>query len=270
MATRVGAVAAGILLSAVLAAAYARGAWPLAFVLLVPWLLALETLRSARGAGLAGLAMSVAFVAAVFGWFAPAIADYTGAPTAGAMAALLLAAPVLQPQIIAYAVVRHVATARYGTVARAALAIAAWIAVEWAAPRLFGDTLGHGLQPSRLLRQGADLAGAMGLTLVVLATNEALAAALLRRRQGARRLAVPLGVALAMPLALAGYGAARLSQLEREPPGTPLRVGLVQAAIVDYERLRREQGAHAVVREVLDTHYAMSRDLRGRGADALV
>lgn len=261
---------AGVVLSAAIVAAYARGAWPLAFLMLVPWLLSLDRVRSARGAGVAALAMAVAFVAAVFGWFAPAIADYTGAPTAGAMAVLLLAAPMLQPQIIAYALVRHAAAKRYGTAARATLAIAAWIAVEWTAPRLFGDTLGHGLQPSRLLRQGADVAGAIGLTLVVLAANEALAAAVVRLRRPRRALVAPLGLAMALPLALGGYGWARLSQLEREGGGTPLRVGLVQAAIVDYERLRRERGTHAVVREVLDTHYALSRDLLERGADALV
>jgi apolipoprotein N-acyltransferase len=37
-------------------------------------------------------------------------------------------------------------------------------------------------------------------------------------------------------------------------------MGLVQSNIVDYERLRREQGAYAVVRGVLDIHFAMSHD----------
>jgi apolipoprotein N-acyltransferase len=37
-------------------------------------------------------------------------------------------------------------------------------------------------------------------------------------------------------------------------------MGLVQSNIVDYERLRRERGAAAVVREVLDVHYAMTYD----------
>jgi apolipoprotein N-acyltransferase len=44
------------------------------------------------------------------------------------------------------------------------------------------------------------------------------------------------------------------------PVGKPLRMGLVQSNIVDYERLRQEKGAGAVVRDVLDTHYAMTYD----------
>ncbi len=48
-------------------------------------------------------------------------------------------------------------------------------------------------------------------------------------------------------------------------------MGLVQSNIVDYERLRREQGADAVVREVLDIHFAMSHDaVERQRADAVL
>jgi apolipoprotein N-acyltransferase len=252
----------------VLAAAYARGAWPLGFVLLVPWTLATEQLRGARANAVAAAAMAAAFGVAVLGWFAPAIAGYTGVPTALALAVLLIASPLLQPQLLAFALVRHGAR-RFGPVLRATLAIAAWLATEWALPRLFGDSLGQGLQPSRLLRQGADVAGVGGLTLALLAANEALVHAIAQRR-ARRAVAWPLLVAAAMPLLLAGYGAVRLATLSADPVAPPLRIALVQADITDYERLRRERGAYAVVRTVLDTHYALSREALARGADALV
>lgn len=35
---------------------------------------------------------------------------------------------------------------------------------------------------------------------------------------------------------------------------------MVQSNLVDYEQRRRESGAQAVVREVLDTHFAMTYD----------
>jgi len=55
------------------------------------------------------------------------------------------------------------------------------------------------------------------------------------------------------------------------PTGKPLRMGLVQSNIVDYERLRREKGAGEVVREVLDTHFAMSYDaVERQHADAVL
>ncbi|MGQ3054011.1 MAG: apolipoprotein N-acyltransferase, partial [Roseateles sp.] len=76
---------------------------------------------------------------------------------------------------------------------------------------------------------------------------------------GLRAVAAPLALAAVGPLLLAGYG---LVALQPEPPAAdrPLRMGLVQSNLTDYERLRRERGAEAVVREVLDIHFAMSFD----------
>jgi apolipoprotein N-acyltransferase len=137
-------------------------------------------------------------------------------------------------------------------------------------PRLLGDTLGHGLYPSRLLRQAADLGGAAGLTLLLLLANEGIAAALAHRAGGLRAMVRPLTLAAAVPALLAAYGLAALAA-PPAPAGKPLRIGLVQSNIVDYERLRRQRDAGAVVREVLDTHYAMSYDaVERQHADAVL
>ena len=264
--------AAAILATALLAFVYARGGfgWPLGFVLLVPWLLSLSGQRSPARALLGAWAMAVAYTLAVFSWFGGAIGAFTQWGDAAGLAVVLVAAPLLQPQFLAFALVRQLAGRRHGAVLRAFAAAAAWVACEWAVPRLLGDTLGHGLYPSRLLRQAADLGGATGLTLVLLLANEAVAAAVERRRNGVRSFARPLVVAAALPAALAAYGAAVLWA----PPaavGKPLRMGLVQSDIVDYERLRRQSGAAAVVRTVLDTHFAMSWDaVERRHADAVL
>jgi apolipoprotein N-acyltransferase len=259
----------------VLCGVYARGgsAWPLGFVMLVPWLLALRHAASSATRLLLTLGMTWVFVLAVFGWFVPAIVAYTGWTTLSATALLLACGPLLQPQFLAYAIARDLAGRRFPPAMCAIVAIAAWLATEWAVPRLFGDTLGHGLHPSRWLRQGADVAGAAGLTLALLVANEGVAHAIARRRDGPRAWTPPLGIALAVPVLLAGYGLARLSVLERTAttPAVPLRIGLVQAGITGYDRLRRERGAHAVVRHVLDTHFALSLRARGaQGVDALV
>ena len=116
----------------------------------------------------------------------------------------------------------------------------------------------------------ADAGGAAGLTVLLLLTNEGISMALARRARGVRAMAAPLAFAAIVPLLLAGYGLAARSALPA-PAGKPLRMGLVQSNIVDYERLRRELGAAAVVRQVLDTHYAMSYDAVERlHADAVM
>jgi len=265
---------AGLLATALLLGLYARGgmAWALGFVALVPWLLVLDAGRSARGALAAGLLMSVAFVATTFAWFGAAIGAYTGIGALPGMALLLVLAPVMQPQVIAFALVRHLVGLRHGPVLRALAGASAWVACEALLPKLLGDTLGHGLFPSALLRQAADLGGAAGLTFLLILANEAVALAIARRGRGARALLAPLGAAAAIVVAMAGYGMARLSTLQAPPEEAPaLRVAMVQASITDYERLRQEIGAYGVVRKVLDTHYELSWSaIRDHGADVLL
>lgn len=251
---------AGILASALLCYVYARGGagWLLGFVALVPWLRTLDAQRSVARTLLGAWAMSVAYTAAVFAWFGSAIASYTQASPAVGLTLLLVAAPLFQPQFFAFALARHIVGRRHGLGLRALAGAAAWVATEWLVPRLLGDTFGYGLYPSRLLRQAADVGGVPGLTFMLLLANEAVAAAVARRQQGVRAIAVPLAIAALLPLLLAGYGLAALSA--QPAAGQHLRIGLVQSNIVEYDRMRREKGAGAVVREVLDTHYAMSYD----------
>jgi apolipoprotein N-acyltransferase len=254
---------AGVVASALLLGVYARGgaAWPLGLVALTPWLLALNATRRLRGAFASALLMSLGLVAAVFAWFGSAIGAYTGYGSAGAMVILLALAPLLQPQLLAFAVVRHLVGRRYGTLVQASAGAAAWVGCEWLLPKLLGDTLGHGLFPSATLRQVADLGGAAGLTFLLILINEAVAAALMRRRVGMRALLPPAALAVTLLAAMAGYGLLRLNTLSAAADATlpSLRVGLVQSNIIDYERLRAEIGTYAVVRHVLDTHYALSR-----------
>ena len=260
---------AGIAASALLCALYARGGlwFPLGFVALVPWLLALDGARGPVAALRDGWLMSMAFLLATLGWFGTAIGAYVGIGALPGLLIALLAAPLLQPQFLAFALVRHWTGRRHGAAVRALAGACAWVATEWLWPKLLGDTLGHGLHASALLRQGADLAGAAGLTFVLLLCNDAVAAALRGRRGGRRAWVPPLAIALMLPLLLAGYGALRLSALQAaDAQAATLRVGMVQTAIVDYERLRREMGAYQVVRTVLDRHFAMSRDALKRDA----
>lgn len=266
-----------VTLSALLLGLYARGglAWPLGFVLLVPWLWALQRARGVAPALLLGASMSAGYVLAALHWFAPAVASYTGWPLPLALAVLALCAPLLQPQCMAYALVHVLAARRHGPTITAVAAACAWVASEALVPKLLGDTLGHGLQPSPPLRQSADLWGAAGLSFALLLVNAAAFEALRRARdsQPARAWMRPLAMALALPLGLALYGLWRSHALALDPPAEAdrLRVAMVQSNLTRYEELRREIGAYAVVRKVLDTHYALSdRAIAEQRADALL
>lgn len=259
--------AAAIVTSALLGALYVRGgpAWPLGFVFLVPFLRALDHSDTLGGILLRAYAMALAFTAAAFAWFGVAIGLYAQVGAVTGVGTLLLAAPLFQPQFFVFALVRHVAIRRHGALAGALAGAAAWVGAEWLLPKILGDTLGYGLYPSVLLRQGAAVGGAAGLTLLLLLANEGFSAALARR--GALK---PLLGAASVPLLLAAYGLAAL-------PGAPdaaapaMRVGLVQPNIAAYEQQRQQKGTYAVVREVLDTHFAMSYDaIERQGADVVL
>ncbi|HQW59736.1 MAG TPA: apolipoprotein N-acyltransferase [Thermomonas sp.] len=263
-----------MLASALLLGLYARGGngYLLGFVALVPWLLALDARAGLGRALLGGLALAIAFAAAGFAWFGAAIGEFSGLGSAGGMLVLLLAAPLLQPQLLAFAIVRELAGRRHGPLVRAFAAAGAWVGCEWLLPKLLGDTLGHGLYPSLPLRQLADLGGAAGLSVLLLLANEGIAAAIRNRAGGRPGCWRPLALVAALVLAWLGYGGWRAATVAAHAAtGDPLRVAMVQTNIVDYERLRRERGAYAVVREVLDTHFAMSRAAVAQAdADALL
>lgn len=263
---------------ALLLALYARGQWWLGFVALLPWLMWLDTPAPWGRRLLRAWLLSLAFALAGFGWFGTAMAHYAQWPQPAGWLVLVLIAPLMQPQLMAWALVRQGLGARQRPLLGAVVASATWVGMEWAVPKVLGDTLGHGLYPAAQLRQAAALGGAAGLTGLLLLVNEALAALLAQGlnhrsapgRRPASALARPAAAALLLPLAAVLYGSQREAPaLAAETP--QLRVGLVQANMADYERRREAQGTYAVVREVLDTHYAMSYDaVERQRADAVL
>lgn len=231
----------------------------LGFVALVPWLRSLETRKTFGATLLSAWLMSVAYGIAVFSWFGVAIGRYTEVGGATGLLLLILMAPLFQPQLIAFALTRQIVARRHGPVLRALAGAAAWVAAERLLPKLLGDTLGYGLYPSAAMRQAADLIGSAGLTYLLLLSNEVLAAAWGQRAGGFKSMFKPVALSCVIPILLAGYGWSS-PFAATSPEAKPLRLGLIQANLVNYERMREQKGALAAVREILDTHYAMSYD----------
>ncbi len=243
---------------------------------LVPWLAALDRAGSLRAALWSGWAMSVAFTAAVFGWFATAIAEYSGAPRPIGIIVLLLCAPLLQPQFVAVAAARHLARrSRAGGWRMALTGACAYVGAEWLVPKLFADTLGHGLYASALLRQGADIAGASGLTFALLLANDGVLASLRALHapasRRARAIAGPACGVAALAVALLGYGIASERSLAAPTAAAPVRAALVQGDISHYDQLARDIGRYDAVRHILDAYFELSAGvLTGGAVDLLV
>ena len=234
----------------------------LLWLALVPWLAVVDRSPSVVAALGVGLLMSVGFLLAVFWWFIAAIRTYTGAPWIVALLVFVAFAPILEPQFACATVARRLVRTRTRGRWWAALAGAlVWVGSEWAIPKLFADTLGHGLYASAWMRQAADVAGTPGLTFVILLGNECVLAFVAERRTAFA------AAALALPAALLAYGATRSAALAHAPTrGEPLTVAIVQADIDRYDRLRAERGTYDAVRLILDTHFALSTDAARRAA----
>ncbi len=252
------------------------------WVALVPWLWALDRAGSRREAVLSGVALGMAFTATVVGWFPAAIQSYSGAPLALCWLAFLVLAPLMELQFITFALARHHLRQGRAEGPRAFWYVTltgalVYVGTEWLCPKLFAVTLGQGFYPSELLRQGADIAGTHGLTLVILISNECVLAAgkaLVAQgpRVGWRRALAPLSVLAALVLGGLGYGQLRYWQVAEHKAKAPdLVVGIVQANITKYEKLAAELGTYDVVRMILDTHYRLSDELlRNRKLDLIV
>ena len=242
------------------------------WVALLPWLAVLDRARTVGQALMAGLIQSIVFTAVIFGWFADALREYANSPSAWAFwLVLLVAGPFLQPQFITAALARHLTrrVAPEGAFLRVGLIGAlVYVGTEWAWPKIFADTIGQALYSSVWLRQGADVAGAHGLTVALILGNECLLAAVKAfaargwKWPGGRALRTPAAVLVALVVVLTGYGVFRYQQvsaLTRSGPG--LTVGVVQANITNYGKLRAELGTYDATRLILDTHYQLSDEL---------
>ncbi len=278
-----GAASAGLAL-----AVYARIAWwsvPIGWIGLVPWLLVLDRTRSIGGALGAGVMMSIAFVMAVLPWLPRMIGDYTGTPWPICLLLAPILAPVLEPQFLSFAAARHLARQPGGTGwwLPALVGAGVYVGTEWAWPKVFADTLGHGLYASPRLRQAADLIGAHGLTFATILGNECVLAAF-RALRAPRPLAAagrargwtagvlpPAACLVLLAGGLAAYGAARLAQLRDSSAGQPIAVASIQANLAHYDRLRLELGTYETVRRILESHFTLSRKaLRRHRLDLLV
>ena len=231
-----------------------------AWVALVPLLLALPGTSPRRAAGLGYLTGLVAGVVLLY-WTALVAVQYGGLPLglAGAVLLLLAAAVALFPALFAWSVAR--CCQGLGP-AGLLLAPVAWVATETLRAYTFFRfpwcLLGYSQQAFPVMIQIADVTAVYGVSFVVVAP--AAVAAYLRveplghrRRRALAALALLLGVTL-------GYGVWRL----REPSATDtgLRVGLVQADIRQEIKWDPTRALDNVARHVALTREAAARSAR--------
>ncbi|MEO6026879.1 MAG: apolipoprotein N-acyltransferase [Candidatus Binatia bacterium] len=190
------------------------GWWPLAWLALVPFLLAVAGGGKGRAAGL-GVLLGVAASYGVGTWMPAAVVSYYEQPVVVGIAIFLVCAlwqAAWQLAIFALVWRRLAAAPRAWT----PLAVgAAWVTAELLRSHIpLGNPwalLGYSQTAAPLLVQSADVAGVHGIGFVLVALNAALA--LVWRAHGADMAMARRGLAIAAALVVAvvAYGAFRLT-----------------------------------------------------------
>jgi len=239
----------------------------LAWVALVPLLLAVRRAGRRRAALLGLLAGTLYALASVY-WVEGTMVRFGPLPVWLAAAATLLLALYMGGYTAVWAALAPGVIRRHRHLAAVWLATA-WVALEWLRTHLLGGFgwahLGYTQVTTPAILQVAELVGVYGLSWLVVVVNGAIAstvAHLTDRRP--HTLQPQLLAAVALLLAAAAFGEVRLAEIRATPVRREMQVALIQGNVPEGEKWDPSQR-----REILRRYLGMSEQL-GVGTARLI
>ncbi|MEE9292309.1 MAG: apolipoprotein N-acyltransferase [Acidobacteriota bacterium] len=228
-----------ILSGALLALSYPRfDLFPLAFIALVPLLLAVGESRFRKAFGL-GLLAGGAFFAILLYWLVPVMERFGGLSRFAAIASLSLLVVYLAAFIGAFAAIAAHWRRHHGP-AGLLIAPIAWVALELLRARAFGGfpwgLLGYSQSENLPLLQSAALGSVYLVSLLVAACNVAITALILGTVRGARRTI--LAPAVILTLVLLAHLAGAVVLVRGTTAGEGVRIALVQGNVAQERKWR--------------------------------
>src|SRR5262249_47587866 len=204
----------------------------LAWIGLVPLLLAIRGRSPLRAFGLGWIAGTVFYLATCY-WIVYTIGHYTDLPRPVAAGVLFLMASVLGCYHGAFALGGSWFERR--RLPPTWLAPALWVTLEWLRGWFFigfpWAALGYSQYRFHALVQMAEVTGVYGVSAVLVLFNMVAAAVLLAHGSGARRNLPALATMTLLLVVLLGFGRWRIAELGAMPAARHLRVGLAQGNI---------------------------------------
>ncbi len=247
--------------------------WPLAWVALVPLLLALEG-RAPGEAARTGFAAGLVHAATTIYWVTYTMNAYGGMPWVVGAAVMLLLASYMAAYTAGWAAAVAYAGGGKGPLPVGALALAVplWVGLEWLRTWLLSGfpwlLLGYSQYGQLAVVQIADLGGVYLVSGLIVLVNVALYG--LSRARAAGGWRPPAALAAAAALALAAsllYGGLRLAALDspRATPPPSLPVGIVQGNVPQDQKWNPAFQAATV-----ETYRSLTEEVAGRGARLVV
>jgi len=239
----------------------------IAWVALVPLLLALETARRRRGALALGLLAGLAYFYGAIWWVSHAMTAFGGLPLWLSLLALSLLVLYMAVHWAAALLLSWWIRARTGW--RWAWHLpATWVALEWCRNYLLTGfpwgNLGYTQVRHLPVAQLAAATGVYGIAALVVLVNAQLADALSARRAGRPVSRLALGGTALLVAAVASAGAMRMGWMRERMDAAPrLTVGLVQPNVNQAVKLRGRSHADHILGRLVPLTVEADR----RGAD---
>lgn len=253
--------------------------WPLVFIGLVPFLIALNFARSYRQVFFIGTSCSIPFILLGFPWVADVAVEFGSLPWI--VGKLILLGYSLFGEIefliFAFAVyfvlncVQLIHSKVVKIITYFVVLPAFYVGFDWLYPKIFPNTLGHVLYDWFSVIQITEYIGAFGLTFFIVEINLALAVLSLVAfythkksvfTQGVfvKSAAIVLCICTASLLVFSFWGKSRILELEKISQGfnKKFKVSIIQANIGDIDKIASESGSRSAIQKVLNTYKEMS------------
>ncbi len=249
-------------------AAPPHDAWPLIWICLIPWFIALKRAPTARKAAIQGFWLSYLLSNGIFWWVASVLTEFGNLKWPIGFLGLQLFALFGQPHWIAFAWIAKKIEQRkifeknstpLSTIGIGFSIAFLYTGLDWICPKLFLDTLGDVFYKARHLRQVADLGGPFLLTFLLFLVNDAL-----WQNLKIRKLKLQPALAVALSLVLMGwtYGYFRYETFQKlqSQNHTGVQVAAIQGNIGDFEKISSEQGITQAATHIIDTFTQLTQD----------
>ncbi len=256
----------GVLLS-VLVTFLSFPPFPLGILMLVgmtPLFLALETAKSTRQAFFRAWLYVLIGNSAICFWVAHTMHQFAGLPWILSYPCVALLSVFEQSAWPLWAGIRHWSRDKLGKLPLFwSPCLLMFLDYLW--PKFFPNTLGNAFYTIPWLSQAADLFGVVGLTGLIVLTNEALALSILKR-PGWKREALSAGIAF---VSIGAYGVARLHQVRRISPKESVKIAVVQPNINPVAAVREASDKHQARLDMLQPLLRLSREIVKEKPDLL-
>ncbi len=238
-----------------------------AWIALVPAILAVRAAPTARAAFARGLVAGLACFYAAIHWVSHAMTAFGGLPFAVALLGLTLLVLFMAAHWAAAFSVSFTLRARLGWPMYLHLPVV-WVALELTRNHLFSGfpwaNLGYSQVRTPAVAQLAALAGPYGIAALVVLVNAVIAEALAARREGARLPRRAMAVAAALVALTVVHGVVRLRAVRARTAAAPtITVGIVQPNIDQSVKNRARDRADFILSRLVPLTLEADR----RGAD---